>query len=152
SSSAVTITTIGFVNVGLLELSQALGIVLGATVGTTMTGWLVAAVGFQFKIASFALPMVGIGMMLRLFGPSRRTGAIGEALAGFGLFFIGIDFLRSAFEGAALALDIASFTPVGLAGVLLFLGIGTLMTMLTQSSSAAVAITLTAATGGMVSF
>jgi len=152
SSSAVTVATIGFVNVGLLGISQAIGIVLGATVGTTMTGWLVAAIGFQFKITSFALPLVGIGMMLRLIGPSKRMGAVGEAIAGFGLFFIGVDFLRGAFEGAALALEIASLSPAGIQGVLVFLGIGILMTLLTQSSSAAIAITLTAATGGIVSF
>jgi phosphate:Na+ symporter len=152
SSSAVTIATIGFVNVGLLGIAQAIGIVLGATVGTTMTGWLVAAIGFQFKITSFALPLVGIGMMLRLIGPSKRMGAVGEAIAGFGLFFIGVDFLRGAFEGAALALDIASLSPAGIQGILLFMGIGIVMTLLTQSSSAAIAITLTAATGGIVSF
>ncbi len=152
SSSAVTVATIGFVNVGLLGISQALGIVLGATIGTTMTGWLVAAVGFQFKITSFALPLVGIGMILRLVGPSRRMGAIGEAIAGFGLFFIGVDFLRGAFEGIATNLDMASFSPEGISGVLLFLLIGIVMTMLTQSSSAAIAITLTAVSGGVVSF
>ncbi len=152
SSSAVTVATIGFVNVGLLGISQAIGIVLGATVGTTMTGWLVAAIGFQFKITSFALPLVGIGMVLRLIGPTKRMGAVGGALAGFGLFFIGVDFLRGAFEGAALAMDIASLSPDGIQGILLFIGMGIAMTLLTQSSSAAIAITLTAATGGIVSF
>ncbi len=152
SSSAVTVATIGFVNAGLLGIAAALSIVLGATIGTTMTGWLVSAVGFQFKITAFALPLLGIGMFLRLVGPSRRSGAIGEALAGFGLFFIGVDFLREAFEGMAQNMDIASLYPGGLVGVLIFLGLGLLMTVLTQSSSAAIAIILTAASGGLVSF
>lgn len=152
SSSAVTVATIGFVNAGLLGIFQALGIVLGATVGTTMTGWLVAAVGFQFKISAFALPMVGAGMVMRLAGPSRRFGALGEAIAGFGLFFIGIDFLRGAFEGFAASLDLASLSPEGFLGALLFVGVGFLMTLLTQSSSAAIALTLTAVTGGLINF
>ena len=90
SSSAVTVATIGFVNAGLLTLYQALGVVYGANIGTTMTGWLVAAMGFDIKVELFALPMVGAGMLLTLTGPRQRRGALGEALAGFGLFFIGI--------------------------------------------------------------
>lgn len=152
SSSAVTVATIGFVNAGLLGLNGALAIVLGAAVGTTMTGWLVAGIGFQFEITAFALPMVGFGMVLRLLRPSRRSGALGEALAGFGLFFLGIDFLRTAFEGVAQDIDLAALAPEGVAGVLLFAGIGLVMTVLTQSSSAAIAIILTATGGGLVSF
>lgn len=152
SSSAVTVATIGFVNAGLLGIHQALGIVLGATIGTTMTGWLVSLVGFQFSITAFALPLVGAGMILRLVGPSKRMGALGEAIAGFGLFFIGIDFLRSAFEGFAQNIDLASLSPDGFTGAIIFVGVGFLMTLLTQSSSAAIAITLTALTGGLISF
>lgn len=148
SSSAVTVATIGFVNAGLLNLTQALGIVYGANVGTTMTGWLVAAVGFKLKVEAFALPMIGAGMFLRLVGSATRLGACGEALAGFGLFFIGIDVLRGAFEGLAAGLDVATLVPAGAAGLLACLGFGFLMTVLTQSSSAAIAITLTAASGG----
>lgn len=152
SSSAVTIATIGFVNAGLLGIHQALGIVLGATIGTTTTGWLVALVGFQFKISTFAMPMIGVGMMMRLAGASSRTGAFGEALAGFGLFFIAIDFLQSAFEGVAASVDIASLSPDGFSGVLLFVLIGMVMTILTQSSSATIAIALTALTSGLLVF
>lgn len=152
SSSAVTVATIGFVNAGLLATVGGLSIVLGATLGTTMTGWLVAGVGFQFDIAAFALPLVGVGVLLRLLGPSRRMGAIGEALAGFGLFFIGVDFLRDAFDGLTESLDMTELDLPGLAGVLLFTGIGLIMTLLTQSSSAAVAIALSAVSGGLISF
>lgn len=152
SSSAVTIATIGFVNAGLLGVHQALGIVLGATVGTTTTGWLVAAVGFQFKISTFAMPMVGVGMVMRLAGASSRVGALGEALAGFGLFFIAIDFLRTAFEGVSSSVDLASLAPAGFAGLMLYVLAGMVMTMLTQSSSATVALTLTALSGGLIVF
>lgn len=150
SSSAVTVAIIGFVNAGLVSLYQALGVVFGANIGTTTTGWLVAAIGFNFKIEAFALPMIGIGMMLQVFGKDSRKAPIGMALAGFGLFFIGIDVLKDAFEGIASTIDLQRITADGILGVLFFLVIGFFMTVLTQSSSAAIAITLTAATGGVV--
>jgi len=150
SSSAVTVATIGFVNAGLITMYQALGIVFGSNIGTTMTGWLVAAVGFKFNVEAFALPIIGIGMLLRLTGGDSRRAPLGLALAGFGLFFIGIDVLRDAFEGLTAIIDLNEFTIDGIAGVFLYLGIGFLMTVLTQSSSAAIAITLTAATGGVL--
>lgn len=150
SSSAVTVATIGFVNAGLLTLYQALGIVYGANIGTTMTGWLVAFVGLNLNVNAFALPIIGVGMMLRLLGGSSGRGAIGTALAGFGLFFIGIDVLKDAFEGMVSTLNLERYTLEGVQGLLMYLGIGFLMTVLTQSSSAAIAITLAAATGGVV--
>lgn len=150
SSSAVTVATIGFVNAGLLTLYQALGVVYGANIGTTTTGWLVAIIGFNIKVEAFALPLIGIGMILRLTGGDTRRAPIGLVLAGFGLFFIGIDVLKDAFEGLAANIDLQRFTADGVAGILLYLLIGFLMTVLTQSSSAAIAITLTAATGGVI--
>ena len=150
SSSAVTVATIGFVNAGLITMYQALGVVYGANIGTTMTGWLVAIVGFKINVEIFAQPMIGIGMLVRLTGGDSRRSPLGLALAGFGLFFIGIDVLKDAFEGLAAAIDLQMFTLDGVLGVLLFMVIGFLMTVLTQSSSAAIAITLTAATGGIV--
>ncbi len=151
SSSAVTVATIGFVNAGLLTLYQAMGVVYGANIGTTMTGWLVAIIGFKIKVEAFALPMIGIGMMLSLVRSGTRWGYIGSALAGFGLFFIGIDVLKNAFEGIASGINLEEHAVPGVAGVLMYAGIGFLMTVLTQSSSAAIALTLTAATGGVVS-
>jgi phosphate:Na+ symporter len=150
SSSAVTVAMIGFVNAGLLSMRQALGVVYGSNIGTTMTGWLVAIIGFQLKVESFALPMIGIGMLLRLTGGDSRRSHVGMALAGFGLFFIGIDVLRDAFAGLMAVIELEKFTLQGIPGVFLYVGVGFLMTVLTQSSSAAIAITLTAATGGVV--
>ncbi|TCS64702.1 Na/Pi cotransporter family protein [Varunaivibrio sulfuroxidans] len=151
SSSAVTVAIIGFVNAGLLAMPQALGVVFGANIGTTMTGWLVAVIGFKIKVETFALPLIGVGMILRLAGGDSRRAQFGTALAGFGLFFMGIDVLRQAFEGLAVGIDLQRLTVEGVPGVLMFVGIGFLMTVLTQSSSAAIAITLTAATGGILS-
>jgi phosphate:Na+ symporter len=150
SSSAVTVATIGFVNAGLLTMRQALGVVYGSNIGTTMTGWLVAIIGFQLKVDSFALPMIGIGMLLRLTGGGSRRSHVGMALAGFGLFFIGIDVLRDAFAGLVAVIELEKFTLQRIPGVFLYVGVGFLMTVLTQSSSAAIAITLTAATGGIL--
>jgi len=150
SSSAVTVATIGFVNAGIINMRQALGIVYGSNIGTTMTAWLVAIIGFKLNVDAFALPLIGLGMILKLTGGERKRASIGLALVGFGLFFIGIDVLKDAFGGLVDSIDLATFTLEGLAGVLTYFGIGFLMTVLTQSSSAAIAITLTAATGGVL--
>jgi len=150
SSSAVTVATIGFVNAGLISLYQALGVVFGTNIGTTMTAWLVAIIGFNIKVELFALPFIGIGMFLKLTNSKTRLGSVGMALAGFGLFFLGIDVLKTAFEGIAVTLEMQRYTVDGVAGVLLYLAIGFVMTVLTQSSSAAIAITLTAVTGGVL--
>ena len=80
SSSAVTVAVIGFVNAGLMGLRQALGVVFGANVGTTMTGWLVSLVGFGFKIETFALPVLAVGVFLRVAGSSRRSQGLGEEI------------------------------------------------------------------------
>lgn len=150
SSSAITVATIGFVNAGLMSLSQSLGVIFGANVGTTVTGWLVAFIGFEVNISAFSLPMIGLGMLLRLSGGQSRRAAIGTALVGFGLFFIGIQILKDAFEGIVAGLEVGSLTLDGAGGLLLYLGMGFLMTVLTQSSSAAIAITLTAASSGLL--
>ncbi len=150
SSSAVTVATIGFVNAGLISLYQALGIIYGTNIGTTMTAWLVALVGFNIKVETFALPLIGIGMLLRLTGSDTWRASLGLALAGFGLFFIGIDVLKDAFEGIATIIDLEKFTVSGIASIFVYVGIGFLVTVLTQSSSAAIAITLTAATSGVL--
>lgn len=150
SSSAVTVATIGFVNAGLLSMRRSLGIVYGSNIGTTMTGWLVAIIGLKINIEAFALPMIGLGMLLRLGGGESRRASVGVALVGFGLFFIGIDVLKDAFDSLVVTIDLNKFTVDGVLGVALYVGIGFLMTVLTQSSSAAIAITLTAATGGVL--
>lgn len=147
SSSAVTVATIGFVNAGLLNLRQALGVVYGTNVGTTMTGWLVSLVGFGFKIEAFALPMVAAGVALRLAARGARRRGLGDALVGFGLFFLGLAFLREAFSGMADALTPGAMA-AGAGWMYVLVGFGA--TVLTQSSSAAIAMLLSAAASGVL--
>jgi phosphate:Na+ symporter len=149
SSGAVTVATIGFVNAGLMDLLQAITVIYGSNIGTTMTGWLVSLVGFQFDIKIFALPLIGFGMFLRLTKGSGRSGALGETLAGFGIFFLGIDLLRATFAGTEISLPLTTFGG-GVGSHLTFLALGFLLTVAMQSSSAAMAIALTAAAGGLI--
>lgn len=149
SSSAVTVATLGFVNAGLMQLRQAITVIYGSNIGTTMTAWLVALIGFHIDIKAFALPAIGIGMGLWIFRNDRRAGAIGQALAGFGVFFLGIEILKSGFEGMGGSLQFATLQPDGL-GLLLLVVSGFVMTVLMQSSSAAMAVILTAAGGGVI--
>ena len=149
SSSAVTVAAIGFVNAGLLTLGQSLWVLFGSNVGTTMTGWLVALVGLKFKIDVLALPLIGIGMALRLSGENSRRGALGLALAGFGVLFLGIDMLRESFSGFATGFSLNEFD--GMTGILMMVLSGILMTVMMQSSSASLTIALTAAQGGLFS-
>jgi phosphate:Na+ symporter len=148
SSSAVTVAAIGFVNAGLLSLAGTMWVLFGANVGTTMTGWLVALVGLKFKIEVLALPMIAVGMLLRLTGNGGRRAGLGTALAGFGVLFLGIELLQSGF--ASLSADVALPRGHGVFGILLLLGVGVGLTVLMQSSSAALAIVLTAAQGGLL--
>lgn len=150
SSSAVTVATVGFVNAGLMSLSQAIWVIVGTNVGTTMTGWLVALIGIKFDVAAAALPMLGLGMLLRLVAGSRpRAAGTWNALAGFGVFFLGVQTLQDGFAGLGDLMPIPDGDTT-LATILLFVGLGALLTVLTQSSSAAIAITLTASAGGAV--
>jgi phosphate:Na+ symporter len=148
SSSAVTVAAIGFVNAGLLSLGPALWVLFGANVGTTMTGWIIAMIGLKFKIEALALPLIGAGVVLRLTGEGQRRGAIGTALAGFGLLFLGIAMLQASFTGLAGQIELPQGE--GPLAVLAQVAIGALMTVLMQSSSASMAIALTAAQGGLL--
>lgn len=151
SSSAVTVATIGFVNAGLLTLYQALGVIYGSNVGTTMTGWLVAAVGFKIKLELYALPLVGLGMALKVLGGDSRRAAIGQALAGFGLFFVGLGILKTAFEGLEGTVQLNAIGDGGLLHLVIYVLAGFFLTLVTQASAAAIAIILTAASGGILS-
>ena len=150
SSSAVTVATIGFANAGLLTLRQACGVIYGANIGTTMTGWLVSIVGFGLKIEMFALPLIGLGALLEATGGRNQRGAIGKAMAGFGLFFIGLDFLRDAFTNLSLPIELMATADLKLSSIAVFVGLGFLSTVLTQSSSASIALIISACVGGAV--
>ena len=150
SSSAVTVATIGFVNAGLLKLKHAIRVAYGSNLGTTMTGWLVAIIGFHVNLKAFALPAIGIGMLMTLLIQNGRYAAIGKVIAGFGLFFLGIDLMKSGFEGLEGVISLEAIEEGGLLSLMIFIGVGFVMTLMMQSSSAAIAITLTAAAGGVI--
>lgn len=149
SSSATIVTTIGFVSAGLLSFTQALGVILGANIGTTSTGWIVSLLGLKLSVASAALPLIAVGAILRLLsrGPAAQ---LGTAIAGFGLIFVGIDFLQGGMQELGTQLDPARFPGQTVTGRLLLVGLGALLTVVMQSSSAAVAATLTALHSGAI--
>jgi len=151
SSSATTITVIGFVSAGLLTFPQAIGVVLGASLGTTGTGWIISLLGLKISIGYYSLPLVGVGAFMKLLGRGRIR-SLGEALAGFALIFIGIDNLQDAMAGLSGVFDLAAIPSRGLGGHLLAMLIGLVMTVLMMSSSAAVATTLTALHAGAINF
>jgi phosphate:Na+ symporter len=151
SSTATTVATVGFVNAGMLTLVQAVWVVVGANVGTTLTGWVVALVGLKISVTAMSLPFVGAGMLLRLaVRGNSRLGGLGQAMTGFGVFFMGLDILQGGFGHldpgyGKLALADPSLTTLGL----LVLS-GLVLTLLTQSSSASIAIVLSAAATGNI--
>jgi len=151
SSSATTVTVVGFVGAGILTFHQALGVIFGANIGTTFTGWLVALLGFKIKLGVLALPLVFAGVLLRIYGRGAWSH-IGWALVGFSLLFIGISTMQDAaagFEGQLLP-DV--FPADTMLGRLQLLGLGILVTVVTQSSSAGVATAMVALAGGMINF
>lgn len=130
SSSATTVAAVGFVGAGLLSFSQSLGIIFGANIGTTITGWMVALLGFKLQLGSLLLPIIFIGVMMRIF-TSGRIAQLGFSLAGFGLIFIGIDLLQQA---AAQYTDIVNLDLLpadSVTGRLKLLLLGIIITILT---------------------
>jgi phosphate:Na+ symporter len=150
SSSATTVAAIGFVGAGLLTFPQALGILFGANIGTTITGWLVALVGFKLKLDEILLPLILVGVMLRLFG-SKQWQGLGNAVAGFGLIFVGIAMLQDGMSTFSDVVTPESFPPDTFFGRILLVLIGIIITVITQSSSAGVAMALTAVSVGSIS-
>jgi phosphate:Na+ symporter len=151
SSSATTVTVIGFVSAGLLTFPQAVGVVFGASLGTTGTGWIVSVLGLKVSVGFYALPLVGLGAFLKLLGRGRAR-SLGVALAGFGLIFIGIETLQDAMRGLSGVFNLAKLPAGGLWGHLLAMFIGIVLTVIMQSSSAAVATTLTALHTNAINF
>jgi len=151
SSSAITVAVIGFVNAGLMTMGQSVGVIFGSNIGTTVTGWIVAAVGVSVKVKALALPLIGLGALLRLTSGNSRRKHLGDALTGFGIFFLGIEVLQSSFHSLESVIDLAAFNVGGILGIVIFVFIGFSLTLLMQSSSAAMALVLTATMSGVVS-
>tara|TARA_R110001592_G_scaffold104699_1_gene294596 strand:- start:13973 stop:15598 length:1626 start_codon:yes stop_codon:yes gene_type:complete len=150
SSSVTTMATIGFVSAGLLHFSSAIGVIIGANLGTTSTGWIVSLLGLKLSIGQFILPLIGVGALLKLLGKGR-TAHIGIALAGFATIFVGIQTMQDAMSGLAEYIDFSQYSTAGIQARLMLVLVGTGITILMQSSSAAVATTLTALAAGTIS-
>ena len=152
SSSATTVMVVSFVNAGLLTLTQSIGVIMGANIGTTVTAWIVSLVGFSLNISTLAVPAVGIGFILKMIHRKSRT--LGEVLIGLGLIFLGLDFLTKSIPAlSAGAFDfIGRFSDLGFISTLLGTGVGIVITLLVHSSSAATAIFLTMTFNAVVEF
>lgn len=155
SSSATTVLVVSFVNAGLLSLTESIGVIMGANIGTTITAWLISIVGFKVKIAAYALPIIAVGFPLMFFNRDK-VKFWGEVLIGFALLFMGLSLLKDSvpdLESNPQILEFLSrYTELGFVSTLIFVGIGTLITVVVQSSSAAMALTLVMANNGWVPF
>jgi phosphate:Na+ symporter len=155
SSSATTVMIVSFVNAGLLTLVEAIGMIMGANIGTTTTSWLVSLFGFKFSISAIALPIMGLALPL-LFVRRARWRDTGEFFMGFGLLFLGLMFLKDSVpdikKNPEILEFITTFTGYGLGSTLIFFVFGILLTIVVQSSSVAGAITLTMAFKGWIDF
>lgn len=155
SSSATTVLVVSFVNAGLLSLTESIGVIMGANIGTTITAWLISIVGFKVKISAYALPIIAFGFPLMFFNRDKLK-FWGEVLVGFALLFMGLSLLKDAVPDLKSNPDILEFlsryTDMGFISILLFVLIGTLITVVVQSSSAAMALTLVMANNGWIPF
>jgi phosphate:Na+ symporter len=152
SSSATTVMVVSFVNAGLLTLTQAVGVIMGANIGTTTTAWIVSLVGFQINIASLALPAVGLGFIMRITKWKHRDW--GEAFLGFGFIFLGLDFLTKSLPTVRPEqMDfIRRISNLGSLSTLIGLGVGTAVTVLMHSSAAAITLVITLAFREVIGF
>ncbi|MCG8568339.1 MAG: Na/Pi symporter, partial [Desulfobacterales bacterium] len=151
SSSASTVMLIGFVGAGLMTLEQAVGVVLGANVGTTITGQMIA-----FKLTKLALPAIALGVPMKFFSKQRKYRHIGDIILGFGILFFGMTVMKTGLSPIKSDPQFISFftkfTTDSIGGVLLCISMGTILTIMVQSSSATVGLTMTLASQGLLTF
>ncbi len=155
SSSATTVMVVGFVNAGLLTLTQAVGVIMGANIGTTVTAWLISLLGFKMDISILSIPLMAVGFICSL-AKKSKTKNIGEFIIGFSLLFLGLSFMKESVPDLETHPEVLSFiskwTGFGFGSVLIFLVFGTLLTLVLQSSSATVALTLIMLNMGWIPF
>ncbi len=155
SSSATTVMVVSFVNAGLLSLIQSIAVIMGANVGTTVTAWIISIFGFTVKIADVVFPVMAISILL-IFSKNNQRRYWGEFLIGFSLLFLGMEFMKDSVpnlqENPAALEFLNNYTNMGYGSVLLFLLIGSILTIIMQSSSATMAITLIMCSQGWISF
>jgi len=151
SSSLVSVLTISFIGAGLIGLTQGIGIILGANIGTTTGAWLMAGFGLKVKISAYAMPMLVFGVIL-IFQKAKTLKGIGYILAGLGFLFLGIHYMKEGFEAFKDTIDLASFAVDGFKGLMIFIGIGVLATVVMQSSHATIVLILAALSVGQITY
>ena len=155
SSSATTVMVVSFVNAGLLELAQSIGVIMGANIGTTVTAWIISALGFKVDVAAFAIPLLFFGLPL-LFSSKSNRKSLGEFIFGFSFLFMGLQNLKANAPDLQQNPDMLQFVQnwadMGFVSILIFVLIGTVLTMIVQASAATMAITLIMCANGWISF
>lgn len=155
SSSATTVMVVSFVNAGLLSLVQSIGVIMGANIGTTFTAWLISLLGFKADIAILAIPLIGFGFAFMMC-KAKKKKSIGELIIGFALLFLGLSFLKDAVPDLQSSPEVLAFlqqwTNYGFGSILMFVLIGTILTIVLQSSSATMALTLVMCNNGWIPF
>lgn len=151
SSSLVSVLTISFLGAGLIGLSQGIGIIFGANIGTTTGAWLVAGLGLKVKISAYAMPMLVFGVIL-IFQKAKSLKGIGYILAGLGFLFLGIHYMKEGFEAFKSAVDLSQYGVTGIKGLLIFTGLGIAATVIMQSSHATLVLIITALAAGQISY
>ena len=155
SSSATTVMVVSFVNAGLLTLYQSISVIMGANIGTTVTAWIISIFGFKVDMAAFALPLLAFALPLIFSGKSNRK-SIGEFIFGFSFLFMGLSLLKTnapnLSENPEMLAFVQNYTDMGFVSVILFLLIGTILTMIVQASAATMAITLIMCANGWISY
>ena len=155
SSSATTVMVVSFVNAGLLTLAQSIGVIMGANIGTTVTAWIISALGFKVDIAAFALPLLAVGVVM-LFMQKSKYKSLGEFIMGFCFLFMGLSYLKANApdleHNPEMLAFVQDYANMGFMSILLFVLIGTVLTMIVQASAATMAITLIMCANGWISF
>lgn len=151
SSTATTLLTVGFVSAGLITFVQSIGIIIGANIGSTSTGWIISLLGFKISLQAMSLPIIAIGVIIQYVAPYERK-KLGGVFTGFGLLFLGIDFLQQGMETAQDWISFDSLSSGSWFSALLLILIGIVMTIIMQASSAAMATTLAALFAGAIDF
>ena len=155
SSSATTVMVVSFVNAGLLSLVQSIGVIMGANIGTTFTAWLISLLGFKADIAVLAIPLIAFGFVFMMC-KAKKKKSIGELIIGFSLLFLGLSFLKDSVPDLQSSPEVLAFlqqwTNYGFGSTLMFVGIGTILTIVLQSSSATMALTLVMCNNGWIPF
>jgi phosphate:Na+ symporter len=151
SSSLVSVIAISFLSAELIALSQAIGIIFGANIGTTATAWIVSAFGVKIKISMYAMPMLVFGVVFTFF-KDRSFKGLGNILLGLGFIFLGISYMKDGFETLKMGIDIGRFAMEGYLGIAVYVMVGTVATVIIQSSSATMALIITAVASGQIDY